>query len=478
MFTVLFTIGTFQGAFANLTVTTYGPGTSTDYWYNGTCDWNGAPKPGNHVKTTGAPGNYTQTIVKDQDAKIALINMDPANGVSGNYVPKDVHGQSNVYTVPDQFNGKDTYAPGYPEKEPYNITTVLKEHNNKLSNGKTFTDLFTDNDYVAMVVGASSWCQDCKNFMPDFNKYYTAKHEGKFEAVYFSKDGSQTDYDEATKDYPMPKADFMERGQINAVLSYFKDNLKVTSIPAVVVVAKNGDVKTTHGVAALRGEQLPSEELPHGRDGAVTPSFPLPAPEHYFKKADSTQDCPVDEQEQVRQLKEAVKERVGLLSDLQLKYYAKEVTDSGDKDVTDDMTDEQVRAYVEGRFNSFIDEAEKDDGQVNHSSKLVELYKKLSEERTDVKKQRFEEHDRIRVLRAFESDQYQGAQGQDVPATTNAGVENTGEILKVQQDKDGIFTDAIWVKFDDDEYARRWLLPNSYQYIENEGLQRSHSAPF
>lgn len=461
MFTVLLTIGMFQGASANIVSTLTGPGTYTDYWNNKSEYWSGAPKTGYHVKTVGTEGNYTQTIEADQAADTPLISKDPANGVSGDYVPKTFHGQS-IYNVPEKVNGQTPYAPGYPEAAvAKSITTVLQQHSHSVSGpsgSKTFPELFAENDYVAMVFGACSWCNNCKEFMPNFNKYYNAVHgkQGSFEAVYFSSDYTQETYDAATAGYPMLKADYSEQEQISLV----QNVLGVASIPSIVIVAKDGSVVTTHGVDGIMGKQMPESER-----------FPLPAGAEYFKdEAEPTQDCPVDEQEQEKQLKDAVRDRVNALNDLQLKYYAKRVTDSNDAQVPDDESDADVRAYVIQRFDQFIEEAKGD------RAKLTELYAKLSEERNDAAKQRFEVHDRIRVLRAFKSDAYRGATGQDVPATAN-GKPNTGEILNVMQDAEGVYTTAIWVKFDDNEYARRWLLPNSYEFVEKiEGPQRTKSS--
>lgn len=452
--TILLAIGMIQGANANLIQTLTGPGTYTDWMNSKSNYWNGAPRDGYHVKTTGNPGSYTQTIAEDQAADMPLISKDPANRVSGDYDVNDSYHGQTIYNVK-----KDHYAAGYPETPVApSITTVLQQYDHAVS-GKTFPELFKDNDYVAMVFGASSWCGNCKEFMPNFNAYYNAVHgkQGSFEAVYFSSDATQETYDSATADYPMLKADFSQKEQIEQVQLV----LGVMSIPAIVVVAKDGSVVTRHGVDGIQGKQMPASE-----------NWPLPAGAEYFKnEPEPTQDCPVSEAEQEKQLQAAVKARVNALSDLQLKYYARKVTDSNDAQVPDNMTDAETRIYVIAKFDEFIKEA------AQNRSKLTELYAKLSEETNDPTRQRFEVHDKIRVLRGFTSDAYRGATGQAVPATAN-GKENTGEILNVEQDAENVYTKAIWVKFDDNEYARRWLLPNSYESIEKlEGPQRTKSSP-
>merc|ERR1712093_396303 len=121
--------------------------------------------------------------------------------------------------------------------------------------------------------------------------------------------------------------------------------------------------------------------------------------------------------------------------------------------------DEKVRQYVCGKFQSYIEEAQKD--KVNGRETITKLYARLQEEKTlmdQTENQVFHRLDRVKILENFTSETPEGRFS--LLKNGPAKKPNTGLILKVKQS--GKYTDAIQVKCADNSMTLKWIEASNY----------------
>lgn len=462
-------LGLIQGTLAGPTGNSGGPGDLADWWNSRAERW-GAPKEGYHVKTLDTTkewnekveGVYNQHIVADAPKGAAFINKDPADGVSGDYRFDE---KTKLFCIPD-----DKYPAGYPAKPlpdslRQKVTTALQKAGAgekdglplQMSGTRNWADpvgynkLAEENDYMLLLFGAG-WCSSSCDFMSRLAKYYhrtgqkTDDHKS-FDVVYFSCDESEDQFNASYKKMPWKSAPYEEanaehglRDQLEGIFPLQK------TLPFLVVIDREGEVLTEDGVDALCGKQIKG--------------FPLPDGGEFDDYQKDKKDCPISEEDQIKQLMSAVSKKVNELDEFTLKYYATKVTETDmDAVLSEGDSPSAVRQYVTKKFQKYIhDITSSADYKDNGREKLIELFARLEKEENYPENQVFKVDDRVKILENFKDEGFRLLK--DGPGNRP----NTGLIKDVRQS--GKYTDAIQVKCDDNSMTLKWIKASNYKFIQ------------
>lgn len=426
---------------------TDGPGSGAER-KAGMCTWWGAPNPGYHVVTitTDKPWdewiegekNYNQHIAADLPDSAAAILKDPANGISGKYTWED-----GFFDIPE---GK-TNA-GYPKRVPLaeSVTSLL-------TGNQKYRDIAGEKDYMLLFFGAG-WCKKCQDFTPRLAKYYAAHKDDKnktFDVAYFTDDDDSQKYDEFVK--TMPES-WKAVGYDMSLQFKLKSLLKLHSIPAVVVIDKQGNTVTIEGAEAIQGTKKVTD-------------FPLADGAEFWKDQTPEEagagDCATDIDAQVAALKAAVKAKTDKLSGPGLQHYAEKVAGS-DPVPTGDAA---LREFIIKKYDAMIDTAAAA-GDADARRRVQQLYEALDEEENNPANKTFQVGETVEVLADFTSDAKGSTEARLVPASIHKGredVTNTGYITKVEQDPNSIYTKSIQVRFSGDIYHLVWVNSDKFQFV-------------
>jgi thiol-disulfide isomerase/thioredoxin len=98
---------------------------------------------------------------------------------------------------------------------------------------------------ITMLYFSAHWCPPCRQFTPVLSKLYKSmKAEKKdFEIIFISSDKSQEEFDEYVKEHPWPALPWSQR----KVKDKLSRKMKVSSIPALVILNKEGQVVSSKG---------------------------------------------------------------------------------------------------------------------------------------------------------------------------------------------------------------------------------------
>lgn len=462
-----------------------GPGTPEDRAAS-RAGSSGEPYPGYHIATsdpskpwnemiTLADGTQrrNQYIAKDSEQGTAAVNRDPADGVYGtgtrpfrgdnqNY---DYNKDKQLFTVPEGAKTHKDYQHGntnvgYPlpvTAVPDSYVSVIQEASQdgvaphagaeglKLSTGPGYNKLAEDNEYMLLVFGAK-WCPGSEEFRGRFQKYYNNKIKAdstiKAEAVYFSNDNNQHEFQ--ADSYGCPSAPFDQE-----LADKLERALGHNEVPCVIVVDKQGNTVTTDGVRAIKGE-------------SHTGSFPLPTGAEFFTDAPilpNGAECKVDQQSQRAELKAHADREVDAMNYDDLVKESAKVA-HGD---TVPSGEAALRSFVQRKMREAVDNADE--------ARVQELYAAEQQSASRPEEYKFKVGDMVRVVKAFSSDPERPGSAASPIALMVGNKRNTGRVNRVGSAASGAqgaagVEGAIQVRFDDNAFAQRWILPEHFENIE------------
>jgi len=458
----------------------------------------GEPHDGYHIRTLDASKSWdaqikladgttvqNQLVVKDAPQGADPVSVDPANGISGtgektwpaigwgkatNYT---LNTKTNLWDIPQDFNNYKNA--GYPSNtlEPsykWNFVSTMQDAGNRDSAdglrvvtadqksgqaGTGYKKFSEGKDYMLFYFGAQ-WSPECTEFTPRFSQYYKAQDKNaqgkKFDVVYVGHESHPAQFDAVRKTMPFPALPY------DASFSIFNERLKdvmgAHSVPMVVVVNKAGEVVTTQGVQAIKGEE---------NDG----KYPLASAPELFQDEVilPVQDgSSLETEQQRKEIWEALEADIATMNDEQLKQLA------ASKSIVIPAGTSDLKAFMRTTLKQSLDAATKEQVQ--------EMYEVKEQQEEKPSNYHFEEGQYIRVKESFMSDpETLGGSTSSVPKVAipygqQQGSRNIGKIMAVTEESHGNIeagTDtkgAIKVQFMDNKYARRWILPEHFEHIE------------
>lgn len=243
-------------------------------------------------------------------------------------------------------------------------------------------------------------------------------------------------------------------GSFGVFSQRLKEVLGAHSVPMVVVVNKAGEVVTTQGLQAIKGE---------ANDG----KYPLASAPELFQDEVilPVQDgSSLDTEQQRKEIWEALEAKIATMNDDQLRQMAA----SKKIEIPDDTKD--VKAFMRTSLKQKVDGF--------NQEQVQEMYEVEEQEEEKPSNYHFEEGQYIRVKETFKSDpESLGGSRSIVPQVSfsygqQQGRPNIGKIMEVTQKSAGdneaglVTKGAIKVQFEDNMYARRWILPEHFEHIE------------
>jgi nucleoredoxin len=102
---------------------------------------------------------------------------------------------------------------------------------------------------VVGIYFSAHWCPPCRKFTPQLSKVYTQlknKDESAFEVVFVSFDRTEQQFTEYFAQMPWLAVEFGESARVR-----LSDEYRVSGIPTLVILDKDGNILTRSGVAGV-----------------------------------------------------------------------------------------------------------------------------------------------------------------------------------------------------------------------------------